>query len=319
MSFFGKKILVTGGAGFIGSHLCKQFVEERAMVYCLDNLSCSSGLNIAGLRGKPNFRFLQLDVCDPLFLPELDYIFHLACPASPVWYSKDPVKTLLTSVLGTKHMLDLAARTGARVLFTSTSEVYGDPKVHPQPESYSGNVNINGTRACYDEGKRAAETLCSDFHRAGTVDARIVRLFNTYGPNMAYNDGRVVSNFITQAIDGKPLTLYGTGLQTRSFCYVEDTVNMMRQVMLHAENVGPINIGNPQELTVRDIAGLISMLCETTLSWKNSILPADDPQVRKPEMAKYYALFGEVRYTDLPEGIRRTIAYFRELGNVAYT
>lgn len=309
-----RNILVTGGAGFIGSNLCYSLLGNPSnVVYCLDNLSCSSGDNIKPFLKHKNFRFIHGDVCDPSFsLPALDLLYHFACPASPVWYSRDPVKTMLTSVVGTKNMLDLANKLGARMLFTSTSEVYGDPEVHPQPETYNGNVSITGPRACYDEGKRAAETLCADYQRMTNVDVRVVRLFNTYGPNMAYNDGRVVSNFITQALDGLPMTIYGSGNQTRSFCYIQDMLDMLLLVMSDKTNYGPVNLGNPKEYTIRQIAEQVAVLTGTEHNIVFKDLPQDDPKIRQPDLSKLRRMVNlSDDYTSLEDGLRATVNYFR--------
>jgi UDP-glucuronate decarboxylase len=308
------RILVTGGAGFLGSNLCYRLLcNPNNEVFCLDNLSCSSGANIKPFLQHKNFHFINLDVCDTgFYLSDLDYIYHLACPASPEWYSRDPIKTLMTSVIGTKNMLDLANKTGARMLFTSTSEVYGDPEVHPQPESYNGNVSITGPRACYDEGKRAAETLCADYKRTTNVDIRVVRLFNTYGPNMAYNDGRVVSNFITQALESKPITIYGSGEQTRSFCYVSDMIDMLWQVMTNDNNYGPMNLGNDQEFTIEQLADIVGRLTKFD-QFIHKDLPADDPKVRKPDLSKYKRVFSKRLYLPLEDGVLKTIEFFKHI------
>ncbi|HET9604099.1 MAG TPA: UDP-glucuronic acid decarboxylase family protein, partial [Gemmatimonadales bacterium] len=247
------RILVTGGAGFIGSHLSERLVEQGHDVICLDNLFTGSHANVRHLEGKPGFRFVEHDVCEPL-LVDVDRIFNLACPASPIHYQVNPMKTVQTNVMGALNMLEIARRMGARILQASTSEVYGDPAVHPQVESYWGNVNPTGPRACYDEGKRVAETLMSDYHRQAGVDIRIARIFNTYGPRMAENDGRVVSNFIMQALRGEPITLYGSGEQTRSFCYVDDLVDGLIRLMDADGITDPVNLGNPGEFTMRQLA-----------------------------------------------------------------
>lgn len=309
------RVLITGGAGFLGSHLCNHELLQGNNVFCLDDLSCSTGENIRPFLHHKNFHFINEDVRDPSFyLSDIDRIFHLACPASPEWYSRDPIKTLTTSVIGTKNMLDLANKTGARMLFTSTSEVYGDPEIHPQPESYNGNVSITGIRACYDEGKRAAETLCADYERTTNVDIRVVRLFNTYGPNMAANDGRVVSNFITQALANKPITIYGDGLQTRSFCYVGNMINMLYLVMNNAKNFGPMNLGNADEFTIKELAELISALTGYD-QFEYRPIPQDDPKVRKPNLDKMFNCLnldrGFFDYTDLKQGVQSTIDYFK--------
>lgn len=315
MSRRNKTILVTGGAGFIGSHICRQELNQGHHVICLDNLYSSSGRNIAQMQREYNFRHINNDVqyLDDVHFPQkIDLIYHLACPASPVWYQKDPVKTLMTSVVGTKKILDLATQHQARVLFTSTSEVYGDPDVHPQIESYNGNVNISGERSCYDEGKRAAETLCHDFKRKYNTDVIVTRLFNTYGPNMAANDGRVVSNFITQAIEGKPLTIYGSGLQTRSFCYVDDMVHLLRALMWYDGPVTtPINVGNPEEYRICDIAEVVVRSvpgCASHVSYQE--LPQDDPRVRRPDITKLRQQLTVPDFTSLQRGLARTVEYF---------
>lgn len=304
------KVLVTGGAGFIGSHLCRRLVSEGHDVICMDDLSTGSEKSIEDLMPCRNFTFMRWDVTVPVEL-KIDQIFNLACPASPVHYQRDPVKTFRTSVSGALNMLELAKKNEARILQTSTSEVYGDPLVHPQTESYWGNVNPIGKRSCYDEGKRGAETLFFDYHRQYGVDIRVVRIFNTYGPFMAANDGRVVSNFIVEALKGNDLVVYGNGAQTRSFCYVSDTVEAIMRMMKQESTVGPVNIGNPDERTVLELA---QMIIEKTGSKSRIVyreLPADDPARRKPDItsAQEYLKWSPV--VSIDEGLSNTIAYFR--------
>lgn len=304
------KVLVTGGAGFIGSHLCRRLVSEGHDVICMDDLSTGSEKSIEDLMPCKNFTFMRWDVTVPVEL-KIDQIFNLACPASPVHYQRDPVKTFRTSVSGALNMLELAKKNEARILQTSTSEVYGDPLVHPQTESYWGNVNPIGKRSCYDEGKRGAETLFFDYHRQYGVDIRVVRIFNTYGPFMAANDGRVVSNFIVEALKGNDLVVYGNGAQTRSFCYVSDTVEAIMRMMKQGSTVGPVNIGNPDERTVLELA---QMIIEKTGSKSRIVyreLPADDPARRKPDItsAQEYLKWSPV--VSIDEGLSNTIAYFR--------
>lgn len=304
------KVLVTGGAGFIGSHLSRRLVSEGHDVICMDDLSTGSEKSIEDLMPCRNFTFTRWDVTVPVEL-KIDQIFNLACPASPVHYQRDPVKTFRTSVSGALNMLELAKKNEARILQTSTSEVYGDPLVHPQTESYWGNVNPIGKRSCYDEGKRGAETLFFDYHRQYGVDIRVVRIFNTYGPFMAANDGRVVSNFIVEALKGNDLVVYGNGAQTRSFCYVSDTVEAIMRMMKQESTVGPVNIGNPDERTVLELA---QMIIEKTGSKSRIVyreLPADDPARRKPDItsAQEYLKWSPV--VSIDEGLSNTIAYFR--------
>ena len=304
------KVLVTGGAGFIGSHLCRRLVSEGHDVICMDDLSKEKEKSIEDLMPCRNFTFMRWDVTVPVEL-KIDQIFNLACPASPVHYQRDPVKTFRTSVSGALNMLELAKKNEARILQTSTSEVYGDPLVHPQTESYWGNVNPIGKRSCYDEGKRGAETLFFDYHRQYGVDIRVVRIFNTYGPFMAANDGRVVSNFIVEALKGNDLVVYGNGAQTRSFCYVSDTVEAIMRMMKQESTVGPVNIGNPDERTVLELA---QMIIEKTGSKSRIVyreLPADDPARRKPDItsAQEYLKWSPV--VSIDEGLSNTIAYFR--------
>lgn len=306
------RILVTGGAGFLGSHLCKRLLNEGHEVICLDNLFTGRRENIVGLLENPMFEFVRHDVVDP-FKAEVDQIYNLACPASPIHYQYNPIKTVKTSVMGAIHVLGLAKRIGARVLQASTSEVYGDPLVHPQEESYRGNVNPIGLRACYDEGKRCAETLFFDYHRENNVDIRVMRIFNTYGPNMLPNDGRVVSNFIVQALKGEPLTIYGKGQQTRSFCYVDDLVDGMVRLMNQEEVVGPMNIGNPNEFTIKELAEKILAQTGSKSELNYLPLPEDDPQQRRPEISLAQKVLGWKPTIELKEGLEKTVPYFEEL------
>lgn len=306
-----KRILVTGGAGFIGSHLCARLVEEGNDVLCVDNFFTGSKSNIEPLLDKHNFEMIRHDVTKEL-LVEVDQIYNLACPASPVHYQYNPVKTMKTSVMGAINMLGLAKRVKARILQASTSEVYGNPNVHPQPERYWGNVNPIGIRSCYDEGKRAAETLFFDYHRQNDVDIKVIRIFNTYGPNMNANDGRVVSNFIVQALQGEDITIYGDGTQTRSFCYVDDLVEGMVRMMNSREGfTGPVNLGNPGEFTMLELAEKVISLTGSKSKIVHRPLPQDDPTQRKPviDLAKK-ELDWEPRIS-LDEGLVKTIAYFQ--------
>ncbi len=304
------RILITGGAGFIGSHLSDRLLGEGHHVVCLDNFFTGRRDNIEHLLDNPAFELLRHDVCEPIFL-EVDQIYNLACPASPVHYQYNPVKTIKSNVMGTLNMLVLAKRVGARILQASTSEVYGDPTVHPQTESYWGNVNPIGPRACYDEGKRVAETLMSDYHREDQVDIRIARIFNTYGPRMAENDGRVVSNFIVQALRGQELTLYGTGQQTRSFCYVDDLVDGLVRLMNVAGRHEPVNLGNPVEFTIRQLAEEVVKVVggQTRVVYKP--LPQDDPTQRQPDIRRAKEWLGWEPHVYLAEGLERTVEYFR--------
>jgi UDP-glucuronate decarboxylase len=305
-----RKILVTGGAGFLGSHLCDRLVEAGHDVLCVDNLFTGSRSNIAHLMGRPNFEFMRHDVTMPLYV-EVDEIYNLACPASPLQYRVNPVQTTKTSVHGAINMLGLAKRTGAKILQASTSEVYGDPAVHPQPEEYWGHVNPIGPRACYDEGKRCAETLFFDYHREGRVRIKVARIFNTYGPRMDPADGRVVSNFICQALLGRPITLYGEGTQTRSFCYVDDLIDGLTRLMGSADAVtGPINIGNPGEFTIRELAETVLELTGSQSPLLFRPLPADDPRQRRPDIAKARVTLGWEPRVRLREGLMQTIAWF---------
>jgi len=304
-----KRNLITGGAGFVGSHLVDRLMVAGEEVICLDNYFTGRKANLAQWIGHPNFELIRHDVTEPIRL-EVDRIWHLACPASPVHYQHNPIKTAKTSFIGTYNMLGLARRVGARLLLASTSEVYGDPEVHPQPESYRGNVNTHGIRACYDEGKRVAETLCFDYQRMHGVEIRIVRIFNTYGPRMLPDDGRVVSNFIVQALRGQPLTLYGTGSQTRSFCYVDDLVEGLIRLM-NGSHPGPINIGNPGEFTIRQLAEKVRERINPALELIYQPLPADDPLQRQPVIDLAQEQLGWQPTVSLDEGLEPTIAHFR--------
>lgn len=304
------RIIVTGGAGFVGSHLCDRLIEDGHSVLCIDDFSTGSRENIAHLAKHPRFSLFEHDVTVPYFAPA-DRIYNLACPASPVHYQRDPIKTVLTNVQGTIHGLRCAKENGARFLQASTSEVYGDPDVHPQPESYNGNVNPIGPRACYDEGKRCAETLCFDFHRQLGVDIRVARIFNTYGPRMAIDDGRVVSNFIVQALRGEPLTIYGDGSQTRSFCYVSDLVDGLMSLMEHPTATGPTNLGNPSEFTVADLAEKVIELCASDAKVDPHPLPKDDPRFRRPDISFARTTLAYSPKVNLVDGLARTIRFFR--------
>ncbi len=304
------RILITGGAGFLGSHLCDRLLADGHEVICIDNLFTGSKANIAHLLDNPNFEFVRHDVIDP-FKYEVDQIYNLACPASPPHYQYNPIKTIKTSVMGAINCLGLAKRLKARVFQASTSEVYGDPSVHPQPESYWGNVNPIGKRSCYDEGKRCAETLFFDYHRENKVDIRVVRIFNTYGPRMHPNDGRVVSNFIVQALKGENITIYGDGQQTRSFCYVDDLIEGFVRLMAQSETIGPINIGNPGEFTMLELAENVLKLTKSKSKIVHKPLPSDDPRQRKPDITlakKHLKWEPKVPLTD---GLKKTIAYFK--------
>ncbi len=309
----GKRVLVTGGAGFIGSHLCERLLSENAEVLCADNYFTGRRDNIAHLLEDERFEVVRHDVCFPLYV-EVDAIFNLACPASPIHYQTDPVQTAKVSVLGALNMLGLAKRLKCPVLQASTSEVYGDPSVHPQPEEYWGNVNPIGPRACYDEGKRCAETLFFDYRRQHNVRIKVMRIFNTYGPRMHPNDGRVVSNFIVQALKGEPITIYGDGLQTRSFCYVDDLIDGAMRLMTTDDDVtGPINIGNPREITVRDLAETVIRLSGSTSKVVHLPLRQDDPRQRKPDIVRAQEALDWQPTIDLEVGLRRTINYFARL------
>jgi UDP-glucuronate decarboxylase len=309
-----KKVLVTGGAGFLGSHLCDRLVAEGHHVLCVDNYFTGSKNNIAHLLDNKNFEVIRQDVCFPLYV-EVDEIYNLACPASPFYYQWDPIQTMKTSVLGAYNMLGLAKRTGAKILQASTSECYGDPTVHPQPEEYWGNVNPIGIRSCYDEGKRAAETLFMDYYRVHDVKAKIVRIFNTYGPRMATNDGRVVSNFIVQALQGKDITIYGDGMQTRSFCYVDDLLDAMQAMMNHNDDnfIGPVNIGNPGEFTMWELAHKVIELTGSKSQILQQPLPQDDPKQRRPDITKAKQILQWEPTINLEQGLIKTIDYFRKI------
>ena len=305
-----KRVLVTGGAGFIGTHLCRRLLEEGSEVICLDDLSSGSEQNLREFLADPRFTFLRGDVIDPVEL-EVEQIYHLACPASPPQYQRDPVHTAKTSVYGAVNMLELARRCGARILLTSTSEIYGEPQVHPQREDYRGNVNPIGLRSCYDEGKRMAETLFFDYHRQYGVDIRVVRIFNTYGPGMLPDDGRVVSNFIVQALHDRDLTIYGDGSQTRSFCYVSDTVEALWRMMNTEGVTGPINVGNPREMTVGEIAEMVRRETGTSSRIVHTDLPSDDPTRRCPDISEARSVLDWEPRVSLEEGLRATIEWFR--------
>lgn len=308
-----KRILVTGGAGFIGSHLCRRLIEEGNEVICVDNLFTGSKKNIETLLDNNRFEFMRHDVTKEL-LVEVDQIYNLACPASPVHYQYNPVKTMKTSVMGAINMLGLAKRVKARILQASTSEVYGNPHVHPQPEEYWGNVNPIGIRSCYDEGKRAAETLFFDYHRQNGVDIKVIRIFNTYGPNMNPDDGRVVSNFIVQALKGEDITIYGDGKQTRSFCYVDDLVEGMVRMMNSREGfTGPVNLGNPGEFTMLELAEKVLALTGSKSKIVYQPLPQDDPTQRKPVIDLAKKELGWEPKIVLEEGLKKTIEYFKEV------
>lgn len=309
-----KKILVTGGAGFIGSHLCKLLLNQGNHVLCVDNYFTGSKENISQMVSNPFFEIIRQDVCLPLYV-EVDEIYNLACPASPFYYQKDPIQTMKTSILGSYNLLGLAKRTGAKILQASTSEVYGDPEVHPQIEEYWGNVNPIGLRACYDEGKRAAETLFMDYHRVHNVDTRIVRIFNTYGPNMSVNDGRVISNFVVQALQNKDITIYGNGEQTRSFCYVDDLINgLIKYMSFETKEIipGPINLGNPEELNMVELAKLIIELSNSKSKIVYKPLPEDDPKQRCPNIDKAKSLLFWEPKIDIVQGLSNTIEYFQK-------
>ncbi|HEY1505989.1 MAG TPA: UDP-glucuronic acid decarboxylase family protein [Stellaceae bacterium] len=313
MSSTRKRILVTGGAGFLGSHLCERLVAEGNDVLCVDNYFTGRKDNVASLLGKANFEAMRHDVCFPLYV-EVDEIYNLACPASPIHYQHDPVQTTKTSVSGAINMLGLAKRLRAKIFQASTSEVYGDPTVHPQTEDYRGNVNPIGPRACYDEGKRCAETLFFDYHRQHKLRIRVARIFNTYGPRMHPNDGRVVSNFIVQALKGDPITLYGNGSQTRAFCYADDLIEGWIRLMAAPDDVtGPINIGNPVETTVAELAHKIIDLTGSSSKIEHRPLPVDDPTQRCPDISRAKSLLGWEPKVPLETGLKKTIEYFDHL------
>lgn len=306
-----KNILVTGGAGFIGSHLCEKLLEEKNHVICLDNFFTGSRKNIEHLLGNKEFELIRHDIIEPITL-EVDQIYNLACPASPVHYQYNAIKTIKTNVIGVTNMLDLADKTKARILQASTSEVYGDPNVHPQPESYWGNVNPIGVRSCYDEGKRVAETLMMDFYRQHNLDIRIIRIFNTYGPRMAENDGRVVSNFIVQALKGEDITIYGDGSQTRSFCYVDDLVCGMVALMNTKDFMGPVNVGNDGEFTILELANIIIELANSSSKIVFKPLPSDDPYRRKPDLTLAKEKLNYEPKINIRDGLVKTIEYFEK-------
>ena len=307
-----KRILVTGGAGFLGSHVCERLVAEGHDVLCLDNFFTGTKENVAHLLGKPNFELIRHDLVQPIFL-EVDQIYNLACPASPIHYQYNPVKTTKTSVMGAIHMLGLAKRVGAKILQASTSEIYGSPTVHPQAEDYWGNVNTIGPRSCYDEGKRCAETLFFDYHRQNRVNIRVVRIFNTYGPRMHPNDGRVVSNFIVQALIGEDLTLYGDGSQTRSFCYVDDMVEGIIRMMNGPDDfIGPVNLGNPEEFSIRGLAETILRMTGSQSAVVSRALPQDDPLQRKPDINLAQQRLKWQPTIQLTHGLQKTIDYFKK-------
>ena len=306
------RILVTGGAGFIGSFLCESLLDEGHEVICLDNLFSGFRRNIQSFRTNPSFEFIRHDVVEPILL-EVDQIYNLACPASPVHYQYNPVKTVKTNVMGTINMLGMAKRVKARILQASTSEVYGDPQVHPQPEEYWGNVNPVGSRSCYDEGKRVAETLMMDYHCQNGVDIRIARIFNTYGPRMSIDDGRVVSNLVVQALRGEPMTVYGDGSQTRSFCYVSDLVRGLRKLMDQEDVHRPVNLGNPVEVSILTFAERVREQTGTASQIRFEPLPSDDPVRRRPEIAQARKLLDWEPEVELEEGLRLTVDYFDDL------
>ena len=308
-----RRVLVTGGAGFIGSHLCERLIAGEREVLCVDNFYTGTRHNVQRFLGNPRFELMRHDVCFPLYA-EVDQIYNLACPASPIHYQFDPVQTTKTSVHGAINMLGLAKRVKAKILQASTSEVYGDPSVHPQPEEYWGNVNPIGPRSCYDEGKRCAETLFFDYYRQHQLGIKVARIFNTYGPRMHPNDGRVVSNFIVQALKNKDITVYGDGSQTRSFCYVDDLVDgLIRLMESESEIVGPINLGNPSEFTIRQLAEIVIDLTGSASKIIDRPLPQDDPKQRQPDISKARELLGWQPIVPLADGLVRTVAYFEEL------
>jgi UDP-glucuronate decarboxylase len=305
-----KRVLVTGGAGFLGSHLCERLIDDGHDVLCVDNFFTGTRENVASLLGNPRFELMRHDVTFPLYV-EVDEIYNLACPASPIHYQYDPVQTTKTSVHGAINMLGLAKRVGAKILQASTSEVYGDPQVHPQTEAYWGHVNPIGLRSCYDEGKRCAETLFFDYHRQNRLRIKVARIFNTYGPRMHPNDGRVVSNFIVQALKGEPITVYGEGRQSRSFCYVDDLIDALVRLMGTPDDVtGPVNIGNPNEFTIAELARLVVELTESQSKFVHKPLPSDDPLQRQPNISIARSVLGWEPRTQLREGLTRTIAFF---------
>jgi UDP-glucuronate decarboxylase len=308
-----KRVLVTGGAGFIGSHLCARLLSDGHEVLCVDNFYTGRRANVAHLLANPRFELIRHDVCFPLYV-EVDEIYNLACPASPIHYQHDPVQTTKTSVHGMINMLGLAKRVKAKILQASTSEVYGDPDVHPQPETYWGKVNPIGVRACYDEGKRCAETLCFDYHRQHRLRVKVARIFNTYGPQMHPNDGRVVSNFIMQALQGQEITVYGDGSQTRSFCYVDDMVEALVRLMATGDDMtGPINLGNPSEFTILQLAQTVVAMTGSSSKIVFRSLPSDDPVQRQPDIGLAKRLLGWSPSVELEKGLKETIGYFQKL------
>ena len=312
-----KNILVTGGAGFIGSHLCKELVNLGHNVICLDNLFTGSKKNVSELKNHPNFEFINHDIVMPYYRENIDEIYNLACPASPVHYQYNPIKTVKTCTIGVINMLGLAKKNKAKILQASTSEVYGDPKIHPQNESYNGNVNTVGPRSCYDEGKRCSETLFMDYHREHNLEIKIVRIFNTYGPNMALNDGRVVSNFILQAIRKKDLTVNGNGTQTRSFQYIDDLVaGLIKMMDTNDDFIGPINIGNPNEITINELASKILKLTNSKSKITYTDLPEDDPKRRNPDITLAKDILGWTPKFELDEGLLNTINYFKKSNEI---
>lgn len=308
------KILITGGTGFIGNHLCRRLLNEGHYIICLDNNFTGSMDNISDLQKNSNFEFIRHDITESILL-EVDQIYHLACPASPKAYQYNSIKTIKTNILGTMNALGIAKRTKARILLTSTSEIYGDPKISPQVEEYWGNVNPIGIRSCYDEGKRVAETLMMEYHRNHNVNIRIARIFNTYGTNMDKNDGRVVSNFINQCLENKNITIYGEGLQTRSFCYVDDTVDGLIKLMNQTNTIGPVNIGNPYELTIKELALILLEKIETKSKIIYEDLPSDDPMKRQPCIKKAQKYLQWEPKIELKDGLDKTIKYFRSLSS----
>jgi len=306
------KILVTGGTGFIGNHLCRRLLSEGNSIICLDNNFTGSLNNIKDLLDNPNFEFISHDIINPIYF-EVDQIYHLACPASPPAYQIDPIFTIKTNVLGTMNALEIAKKSKARLLLTSTSEVYGDPHISPQVEEYWGNVNPIGIRSCYDEGKRIAETLTMEYNKMHNIEVRIARIFNTYGPNMSKEDGRVVSNFINQCLENKDITIYGDGSQTRSFSYVDDTVDGLIKLMNNNKTTGPINIGNPHEITVKELAGIITNMIKCNSKIVYMDLPSNDPMKRKPDITKAKHFLNWEPIVDLTTGLEKTIEYFSNI------
>jgi UDP-glucuronate decarboxylase len=308
------RILVTGGAGFIGSHLCEKLLESGDQVICVDNLFTGSKANVSHLLENSNFSFMEHDIIEPLFTEDtIDQVYNLACPASPVHYQENPVRTIKANTIGMINMLGLARKHGARILQASTSEVYGDPEVHPQTEDYRGNVNSIGPRACYDEGKRCAETLCFDYHRMHGMEMKVVRIFNTYGPRMAFDDGRVISNFILQALKGEDITIYGDGKQTRSFCYVDDLVSGLVAMMNTKKDfIGPVNLGNPDEFSIQELADKIIEKIESNSKFVNLDLPEDDPKQRQPDIAKAKEILNWEPKITLAIGLQKTIEDFKK-------